>query len=196
MVRTIKAFIAVMVLLTFVPHVMASDDAAPSPFAGDLGNAVWTLVIFALVLVVLGKFAWGPILKGLQSREDFISKSIHDADGANKKAQELLAQYKEQLNQARTEATAIVEEGRRDAEEVKRTIHEDTRKEAEAMVARAKQEVELAHTGAVRELYSLSATLATEVAGKIIGRELNASDHERLVEESIAALGQSDARRN
>ncbi|MCB9851149.1 MAG: F0F1 ATP synthase subunit B [Phycisphaerales bacterium] len=169
---------------------------APNPFAGDFGNAVWTLVIFLIVLFVLGKFLWGPILKGLQSREEFIVKSLSDADKANKEAQAQLAKYTEQLNAARAEATAIVEEGRRDAEAVKRTIQDEAKKESDAMIARAKREIGVARDSAVRELYDLGGKLATQVAGKIISRELSPADHERLIQESIAELGKVDARSN
>lgn len=172
------------------------SEESPNPFAGDLGNAVWTLVIFLLVLIVLGKFLWGPILKGLQSREEFIATSIHDADNANKKAQELLSDYSAKLDQARAEAAGIVEEGRRDAEVVKRTLQEDARKEADAMIERAKREVGIARDTAVRELYDLGAKLATDVASKIIAKEINPQDHQRLIEDSIAELGKVNAGNN
>lgn len=55
------------------------EAVALSPFAGDLGNAVWTLVIFVIVVIVLGKFAWGPVLGLLRQREEFIHKSLSDA---------------------------------------------------------------------------------------------------------------------
>ena len=168
-------------------HGSASSD----PVRVDLWQAGFTVVVFVLLVLILGKFAFKPILKSLQAREDFIRKSIEDAENANKKAQEQLAQYTEQMNRARAEASAVVEEGRRDAEVVKRGIQDESRKEADAIIERAKREVGIARDTAVRELYNLSADLATHMAGKIISKELklNPADQERLIEESITELG-------
>src|SRR5215213_1566620 len=96
----------------------AQEPAANNPFAGDIGNALWTLVIFGLVVVVLGKFAWGPLLRGLQAREEFIRESLEKARIERETAEIRLREYEERLATARAEATAIVEEGRRDADAV------------------------------------------------------------------------------
>ncbi len=159
-------------------------------FVGDLGNVFWTLLVFALVLLVLGKYAWGPILENLQSREEFISGSLEQAKRDRDEASAQLAEYKEQLTSARAEATAIVEEGRRDAEVVRRRIEEETRLEADKMVARAKREIDIARGSAVKQLYEVSGQLATDIAGRIVGRELQAADHERLIRDAIGELGQ------
>ena len=65
-------------LLASAP-LLASEGGAVGPFEGNVGNAVWTLVVFALVVFVLGKFAWGPILAGLTEREKFIRQSLEEA---------------------------------------------------------------------------------------------------------------------
>ncbi|HRX85306.1 MAG TPA: F0F1 ATP synthase subunit B [Phycisphaerae bacterium] len=188
---------SVVVGLYAAPALAAAEEhGAANPFAGDLGNAIWTLVIFGIVLLVLGKFLWKPVLNGLQSREEFIAKSLRDADAANKKAEQVLAEYQAQLDKARADATAIVEEGRRDAEAVKRTIQDEARQEAEAMITRAKREIGVARDTALNELYTVGAKLATDVAGKIISRELKPADHERLIQESIAELGRTDVSTN
>jgi F-type H+-transporting ATPase subunit b len=163
-------------------------EAPANPLAGDLGNAIWTLVIFVIVLIVLGKFAWKPILSGLKSREEFIAKSLHDAEAANVKARTILADYERKLDQARSEAAAIVEEGRRDADVVKRNLQDEARKEADAMIARARREVNIAKDAAKRELFDLAGALATDVAGKILSRELKPADHERLIREALSEL--------
>ncbi len=157
-------------------------------FAGDVGNAVWTLVIFALVLFILGKYAWGPILSALQSRESFIRESLERAKHEREAAAALLRDYEQRLANARAEATALVEEGRRDAEAVRHRIEEEARQEGERMIERAKREIQIATDTATKELYALAARLATEMAGRILGRELTAADHERLIAEAIADL--------
>jgi F-type H+-transporting ATPase subunit b len=169
----------------------AHAESASNPFAGDIGNALWTLVVFVAVLVVLGKFAWGPILSNLQAREDFIRNSLNDAKRDREAAEARLKEYADKLAAARGEASAIVDEGRRDAEAVKRRIEEDARAEAAQIVARGKREIEIATETAVKEIYTLSAKLSTEIAGRIIGRELKVEDHERLIAQSIEELGRT-----
>ncbi|MCP4657926.1 MAG: F0F1 ATP synthase subunit B [bacterium] len=157
-------------------------------FAGDVGNIVWTLVIFGLVVVVLRAFAWRPLLDNLKKREDFIRESLEKAKGDREAAEARLAEYEQRLTDARAEATAIVAEGRRDAEVLHRRIEEEARVEAAGMLERAKREISIASESAVKELYDVSGELATEIAARIIGRELHARDHERLINESIAEL--------
>jgi F-type H+-transporting ATPase subunit b len=164
-------------------------SGANSPFAGDIGNALWTVVIFGLVLAVLGKFAWGPILTALQSREAFIRESLEKAQADRLEAEARLKEYLDKINNSRAEATAIVDEGRRDAEAVKHRIEQDAREEAEKIIARGKHEIELATQTAVKELYTTSAKLATELAGRILAREIKPQDHERLSADAIDELG-------
>jgi F-type H+-transporting ATPase subunit b len=187
--RTIgEAVLALLVLAGPALAAEAAHEESANPFAGDLGNAFWTLVTFVLVLVVLGKYLWGPILKGLRTREEFIAKSLHDAEAANVTARSLLSEYEQKLEKARAEAAAIVERGRRDAEVVKRTLQDEARKEADAMIARAKREVAIAKDSAKRELFDLTGELATHLASRILSREIKPQDHERLIAETIAEL--------
>ncbi len=165
-----------------------SPEAASNVFAGDIGNALWTVVIFVLVLVVLGKYAWGPLLAGLQAREAYIREALETARRDRQEAESRLREYEDKLAASRTEATAIIDEGRRDAEAVKRKIEEQAKQESAKMIERARREIDAAAAEATRQLYALSAHLATELAARIIGRELDAKDHERLIEESIADI--------
>jgi F-type H+-transporting ATPase subunit b len=161
-------------------------------FAGDIGNAIWTLVIFVLVIVVLGKFAWGPLLNALQQREQFIRTSLQEAKDDREAAEARLQEYEERLQQATTEATQIVEQGRQDADKAKARIEETARTEADKMLNRAKREIDLAKQSAIKDLYATSAELATDIAEKVLKRELSSQDHERLIEESIEELNRQD----
>jgi F-type H+-transporting ATPase subunit b len=172
-----------------LPLLAAEGGEPGGVFAGDVGNALWTLAIFALVVYVLGKFAWKPILSGLQAREAFIRSSLEEARRDRAEAEARLRQYEERLNSARSEATAIVEEARRDADVVKRRIEVEAGDEAGRIVERSKREIAIAKETAVKELYSLSARLTADVAGRILAREITPGDHERLIRESIARLG-------
>lgn len=164
-----------------------------SLFGGDFGNAFWTLLIFVLVLFVLGKFAWKPILKVLHDREAFIRESLASAKRDREEAERVLKEYTARIEQARREATAIVDEGRRDAEEVRKRIHNDARSEADALVARARKEVQIARDDAIKQLHDETVRLATDIAAKIVRKELTADDHRRLLDESLAELSEVKA---
>jgi len=184
---------ALALCLLVAPATFAAAEGGESNlFAGDLGNAVWTLVIFLLAVFVLGKFAWGPLLSTLQEREGFIRESLESAKSDREEAEARLKEYTDKLDEARAEASAIVDEGRRDAEVVKATIEQEARDEADNLIERAKREIDVAKATAIRDLYEQSATMATEIASRVIKREVSAADHERLVGEMIDELGDQD----
>ena len=125
-------------------------ESAGGPFEGNFGVALWTLIIFGIVVFVLGKFAWGPILGGLQAREKFIRESLESAKRDREAAEARLKEYSDKLVTARAEATAIVEEARRDADAVKRRFQEETQAEANSTIERARREIKIAQETAVK----------------------------------------------
>jgi F-type H+-transporting ATPase subunit b len=188
-----RALVWLAALALAAPALAAAAEAeaehgAGNPFAGDVGNALWTVVIFGLVVFVLGKYAWGPILNALQARESFIRESLEKAKHEREAAEARLKEYEARLAQARAEASAIVDEGRRDAEVLKRRLEEDARRESDKMIERARREIQIATETATKELYTLAARLATDMASRVIRRELGPQDHERLIAESIEEL--------
>ena len=187
----ISSSLVTLAVLSAAPAMAAGGEG--SLFGGDIGNAIWTLVIFLAVIFVLGKFAWGPLLASMQQREEFIRDSLASAKQDREAAEERLQEYSEQLEKARVEASEIVAEGRRDAEAVSQRIQTEAQEETQRMVERAKREIDIARQTAVKELYTLSTTLATNAAGKIVRRELRAEDHERLIAEAIDELERQEA---
>lgn len=154
----------------------------------DAMTALWTIIIFVVLLIVLRATAFKPIQDMLVRRERYIEDSLQRAKTEREDAENLLQEYTEQLDKARDEATAIIEEGRRDAEVLRQRVEQETRAEADATVERAKREIQIARETAVKELYDLTARLVTDVAGRVIRKELSPSDHQDLVSESIEAL--------
>jgi F-type H+-transporting ATPase subunit b len=163
----------------------AAQHEVKTPFEGSLINSVTTLVIFVVLLVILGKFAWKPLLAVLQKREEFILNSLEQAKRDREEAEARLREMTERLNNAREEAGKIVEEGRRDAETVRRSMESHARAEADALIERAKREIEIAGDTAVREIYEAAGDLATEIASRVIRKEVSETEHLRLVRESI-----------
>lgn len=189
--KPVLVYAASAVLLTAAQVFAAGEGGqheGPNLFTGDLGNIFWSLVTFGAVLLVLGKFAWGPLLGALQKREDFIRNSLDQAKKDREDAEARLKEYEQRLQAGREEASALVEEGRRDAESVRQKIQQTAKTDADAMIDRAKREITIATQTAVKDLYSLTGKLATEVASRIIAKELDATEHERLIADSIEEL--------
>lgn len=157
-------------------------------FGGDLGNVFWTTVIFLIVVYVLGTKAWPPMLKALADREKSIRDALDTAKRDRDEAAKLMSDYKAQLERARVEATAIIEEGRRDGQAVRQRLQDDARKEADELVARARREVQLAADAAVKTIYDEAAQLAVEVAGQVVRKQFKADDHRQLVAESLERM--------
>ena len=158
-------------------------------FAGDIGNAIWTLVTFLLVVFVLGKYAWGPILNTLQQRETFIREALEKAKRDREEAEARLREYEQRLASARAEATTIVDEGRRDGVAIQQRIEQEAREEADKMIERARREIQIATETATKELYQRAGRLATAMASKLISRELGPQDHERLIDDALDGVG-------
>ena len=167
-----------------------ADAVNPLDFKGDL--AIWTAVVFLVLLAILWKFAWGPIIQGLDRRENGIADQISRAEEANQQARELLRQYEEKLAGSQDEVREILAQARGDAELLGRKMLDDAREETKAEHERALREIEAATAGALKELGQMSATLAVELAGKIVRAELTPDTHARLISQAVASFAQRE----
>ncbi len=164
------------------------EEAKPALLQYDPGAAVWSIIIFVLLLVLLRTTAWKPLLRVLQEREEFIATSIAEAKREREQAAKLLADYQAQLDRARVEAGVLVEEGRRDADAARQRILEQARQDTAELTERARKDIQLASDAAIKDLYDRTAELATDVAGRVLRKQLTPADHTRLVAESIAEI--------
>ena len=162
--------------------------------SGTFANAIATVITFGIVVLILGKLVWPHVLKALKDRENFIRESLESAKRDREEAEKRLKEYEAQIAGARQEATAIVEEGRRDSEVLRRKMQDDAKQEADAIMVRAKREIGIARDTAVMDLYSVSGRLAADLAGKILQKELDASAHDRLIQESIDQISKLEIR--
>lgn len=155
----------------------------------DLG--LWTVVVFVLLLIILKKFAWGPMLEGLKKREENLHAALEEARAARQEAarlREYLDQEKAKMGEQVREA---IDEARRDAARMAEDMKAQARVEIQADRERLRREIELARDQALAQLWQQTAQLATLVASKAIHRQLDADDHRRLVEEALAELKQA-----
>jgi F-type H+-transporting ATPase subunit b len=165
-------------------------NSSPLELKKDL--ALWTAVVFLVLLAVLWRFAWTPVIQGLDKREQRVLDQIAEAEQSNRKAQELLADYQRQLQAAQDRVREIVDQGRRDAEQVGQELLEKARRDADAELRRALQDIDAATAGALKDLAERSADLAVQLAGKLVRAELRPADHAALIERAMVDFtGQS-----
>jgi F-type H+-transporting ATPase subunit b len=154
-------------------------------------TALFTAVVFGLLMWILWKFAWGPIADGLDKREQRIAGEIAAAEKANVDAKQLLADYQAKLASSEAKVREILDQGRRDAEQAGCELVEKARAEADIERQRALREIETATAGALKELAERSATLAIELAGKILRQRLDPKQHARLIDEAVSRFAGS-----
>lgn len=152
------------------------------------------LAAFAVLFVLLAKFAFPPITKMLDERAEKIRESIEKAEDTRIEAERLLEEYRQQMAEARAEAAKVIEQGRTVAENMKAEILAKAREEAEAEKAKALEAIKAERAAAVAELQAKVAELSVAVAGKIIGEQLTPAEHEALIERYIAEVGSLDER--
>lgn len=159
--------------------------AAADPLTVDPDLMIWTFVVFVVLMIVLSKFAWGPISEALEAREHAIEENIAAAQRANDEAKALLADYERRLALAHEEVRGILEEARRDAEHTKQSILTEARTEAQTERDRALRDIDLATDRAIKELAEQSANMAVGLAGRILRTQLGPQDQAQLVRDAM-----------
>jgi F-type H+-transporting ATPase subunit b len=154
----------------------------------DAQVLLYTVIVFLLLLAVLWRFAWGPLLKALEEREGRIAKKIGDAQDLHRAAEERLREYERRIAAAKDEAAAIIAGGKQDLEKVREEILAAAGAEAGKALERAKREILLTKEAAVHDLREQMVFLAAELAERVIRREVKPEDHRRLVEQAMAEI--------
>ena len=182
--------IAVLALTALTLPVAAQEHEAValSPFAGNLGNAIWTLGIFVIVVIVLGKFAWGPILALLQQREEFIHRSLSDAKRDRDEAETRLKGYSAKLQSAQAEAAAIVDDARRYAERLREEMKQHAKADADIVVRNAERQIQLETSRALQQIRHEAVDLSVAIASKLLQRNISREDNEKLIDEALRQI--------
>lgn len=162
----------------------------PAEFKSD--TAIFTFIVFLLLLGILKKFAWGPIIAGLEKREGNISKQIADAEAAHEKAKALLAEHEYKMDKVQDEVREIIAEARRDAEHTRNEMISAAQSETEAMKNRAVQDIGRARDEAMEQLFSHMSESVAEIAESVIGRALSESDDRRLIDDALEKFSPSN----
>jgi F-type H+-transporting ATPase subunit b len=183
-----------LLVLAWAAPVLASEGAEAGSKGGnalitpEIGLIFWTVVTFLVLLFVLSKFAWGPIINAMNAREDGIRSDLDNAKKEREDAQRLLEEHRALLNQARRERAEAVDAGRHDAERLKAEILEDARKQREQLMQQAQRQIEAGLRQARVELKGEAADLAIQAAGRLMGKNLDDATQRRLVEDYLAEL--------
>ena len=154
----------------------------------DPGLIVWTIVTFAILLFILGKFAWKPIIKTLQEREEKIKNSLDEAEKARREAEALIAQNNDLLARAEREANDIMRKAKEEAEKLKANYAAQTKIETDKLLENAKKEIETEKRAALMELRGEISDMVVTAAGKVIGASLDTDKHKKIVDDFIKDL--------
>ncbi len=160
----------------------------PSLLSINPGLIIWTIIIFVLLLILLRKIAWGPLLNALNSREESIKNSLDNAEKLNQEALQLIEQNKKNLAEANAKSMEIINQAKEMAsklgDELKQKANEDSKK----IIEQAKAEIEQQKNSAMDDLKDKISDLAIEAAEKIISETLDKDKQKKLVEEFLSKV--------
>jgi len=177
-------------------HADATHSGEPNPICIDLDLAVWTLVIFVVLFLVLRTFAWPQIVEEIGERERKIADNIAAAEARHEDAKRLLAEHEAKLAAAAGEVRALLEEARRDADHTRKSIEAKGQQAAKDELARAIREIDRAKDSAIQELAVTSANVAIDLARKVVRDQLTNEQQSQIVREALTKLSAATPSKN
>jgi F-type H+-transporting ATPase subunit b len=154
----------------------------------DPGLFIWTIITFLVLVGLLAKFAWKPLLKALDARQEVIRKSLEDAQAARKELERLQQESTQILRKAHGEAEAIVSKSWSDAERLREEMKVKAKTESDAIVKEAQRQIELETGRALRQIRNEVADLSVAIASKVIQRNVSRADNDRLIQETLQQI--------
>ncbi len=168
-----------------------TEGGSASLLSVNGGLAFWTTVTFILLLLVLSKFAWKPILGALKQREDAIKDSLEQAEKAKEEAKKILAENQSSLAKAEEESKKIIEQSKQFAEGLKEQILKESREQAKKMIEDATAEIERKKDSAFDELKGQIAEISVKAAEKILKENLDADKNKVIVNKYINEISKN-----
>jgi F-type H+-transporting ATPase subunit b len=169
------------------------ESAGISAILPQMDEFIPMLIAFIILLLILGKFGWPMFDAVLQKREDTVREAIEKSEAARIESERVLAEYQEKLAEARAESQAIVAEAKQRAEAQSAQAVATAQAEAEAIIAKAREAIESEKKAAISELQGSVADLTVAVTARVIGEDFSDEDHRKLIERSIAEVGNLNA---
>ena len=155
------------------------------------GLLFWSVITFLLLLVVLKKVAWGPILSALESREEEIKNALSAAEKAKEEAEKVSSDYEQSMKDAQIKAQKIISDSKAAAEKVKADIEKMAEEKAESMLTNAKEQINAEKENAINDIRDIAIDLSIDIASKVIEKNIDSEENRRLVEEAMNNIGKS-----
>jgi F-type H+-transporting ATPase subunit b len=176
--------------LATVPATASDEGGSPAQalIQPHIGTIFWTLVVFGLMLFILGRFAWKPLLSALNAREKSIRDNIDRASSDRDEAQRLLDEQRELLAEARRERAAAVDLGRTDAEQLKAEMLQEAQAQREQLLEQTQAQVDAGLRQARSELRGYAADMVVQATQKLLAKNLDDATQRRLVEDYLSDL--------
>lgn len=154
----------------------------------DPGLFIWTIITFLVLLGLLAKFAWKPLLLALEARQETIRKALDDAQTAKRELERLHQESAQIIKNAHVEAESIVSKSRSDAEKLREEMKQKAKSDADTIIREAHRQIEIETGRAIRQIRSEVADLSVLIASKFIQRNLSKEDNDRLIEETLRQI--------
>ena len=173
-------------------------------FAGDSGGKnlltqvtpglyIWTIITFLLLFYVLARFAWKPLLKMLEERENLIKSSLDDAEKARQELEKINSESEVIISQARSEAQSILSDGKAAAEKIKDDTIAKAKDEASKIREDAKHQIQVEKDKAITDIKKEDVDLSISVAEKQIYKNIREQENRSLIEESLKKIKKYEA---
>lgn len=167
---------------------VAQEEGGANLLSPNGGLMFWTIVIFVLLLVILSRFAFKPMLAAVEAREKSLQDALDTAKRDREEAQRVLAEHRAQLEAARGEAQKMIADGRATAEKLRNDLIEQTRAQQQEMMERARRDITTEKNNAIAELRREAVDLAIAGASKVIERNLDNDANRKLVENFLGSV--------
>jgi len=154
----------------------------------DPGLYIWTIATFLILLWLLAKFAWRPLLAALEQRQDTIRKSLDDAQQAKQDLERLNAESRKILNEARVQAEHILSQTRTDASRLRDELKQKAQSEAAGVIKNAERQIEMETARAIQQIRNEAVDISIAIASKVLERNVTREDNERLIEETFKQI--------
>lgn len=193
-----KSFCILLVMLCIGAAAFGADAQGRelSPFSGTFADALWTIIAFVVLLVVLWKWAWKPILAALNARQEHIEKQISSAEETRKETERVLAEYRTKLENADSEGKGIIASHVNRAEQGAKEIIAGAKEKTEAMRLKAEADIERARNEARAELFDQAGEMVLRLGQEILGRAVSDEDNQRFIGEAVARLKQEESKKD
>ena len=155
------------------------------------GLLAWTVLTFVLLLVVLKKVAWGPILDALEARENEIKEALYAAEKAREEAKQVSSDYEDAIRKAQAEAQQIISDAKTAGEKVKLDFEAVASEKADEIIEKAKAQIDAERVKVISEIKTVAVEISLSAAAKVIEKNLDSDDNRKLVNEALEGIGQA-----